>query len=262
MNDGSRGESHPRALTDLYILGAGIRGGVQFTVESTQALQACRAVFVLHDDLMVHKQVARYCPNVVDLAPLYDGQSVRSDVYSSISRLLVEEARREPTIAFVVHGHPLFLVSATERTVEFARENGLNVRLLPAVSSFDAIMCDLETDLGYGVQIFDATTMIRQNWLPNSALPTLVFQIATVLEERVVRSLPAVATLAPLVEHLCLVYPAEHACTVIHSGSSLIEPAKRVDLRLADLTTTCSIDLWMRPTLYLPALPQPGLEPS
>ena len=249
------------AQVDLYVLGSGVRTGVQFTVETIQALKTCRAVFVLHDDLMVHEHIRKHCADVRDLAPLYEGQNFRADVYRSISRLLVDEARREPTIAFVVHGHPLFLVSATEYTIELARHNGLRVRALPALSSFDAILCDLEIDLGYGVQMFDATTMIRQGWLPNSALPTLIFQVATVLEDRVVKEKPLPTTLAPLTRFLSRVYPVDHPCTIVHSGAHLIEPATRLDLRIGDLSHTDAIDLWMRPTLYIPALPQPSQEP-
>src|SRR5262245_28553457 len=113
----------------LYLLGSGIRGTLQMSRETIQALSSCRVVYILHDDLMVHEYVRSLGPEVIDLASLYNGALQRSTVYRQISEQLVADAKRAPGVAFLVHGHPLFLVSATEYTLELARASGVTVEM-------------------------------------------------------------------------------------------------------------------------------------
>lgn len=242
------------STVDIYLLGTGIRSSLQFSVETIQALSACRVVFVLHDDLSIHEHIRHYCEDVRDLADLYEGRTVRADVYRDISELLVKEAVKEPKVAFIVHGHPLFLVSAAEYTLDLARSRGLEVSILPAISSFDTILCDLEIDYGYGLQIFDATTLIHEEWNLNPAVPILLFQLATTLNEKVVFDEPSSSVLLPLVDYLLKFYPAKHSCTIVHSTSHLLEKPSKVVLQLTEISKTHEIELWKRPTLYIPPI--------
>ncbi len=242
------------AVADIYLLGSGIHSSLHFSVETLQAISVCRTVFVLHDDLSIHEYLKEYCSDVRDLAPMYENQEIRSDVYHKIAELLVKEALDKPKIAFIVHGHPLFLVSAAEYTLSLARSRGLRVSVLPAVSSFDTILCDLEIDYGYGLQMFDATTLIREQWKPNPAIPMLVFQLATTLNGNVVFSDPDSSVLKPLVNHLLETYSPEHNCIVLHSSSHIIERSTQVEVELVNLSKPNSIELWKRPTLYVPPI--------
>jgi uncharacterized protein YabN with tetrapyrrole methylase and pyrophosphatase domain len=242
------------APVDLYLLGSGIRGALQLTRETLQALATCRAVYVLHDDLMVHDAIREVCADVRDLADLYSGHTLRADVYRAISELLVAEAARQGPVGFVVHGHPLFLVSATEYTIELGRARGLNVRMLPAVSSFDTLLCDLEIDYGYGLQMYDATTLIQNQWKPNASVPTLIFQLATTMNAEVTRDEPSASVLRPLIDHLLKSYPPDHMCILVHSAAHLLEPTAKLAVKLEDLAARDDIELWRRPTLYVPSI--------
>ena len=239
--------------THIYLLGSGIRGALQFTQETIQALRASRVVYVLHDDTMVLDAVRELCPQVEDLATLYSPGDVRSNVYRTISEKLVAEAiSGGPSIAFLVHGHPLFLVSATEYTLELARSKGLRVEMLPAVSSFDTLLCDLEIDYGYGLQLFDSSTLLAVDWQPNPQVPMLIFQLATTLCDKVVDTEPPPQVLRPLVEKLLRTYPPDHLCTVVHSSAFLLERSTKIEVALGNLAECDDIELWKRPTLYVP----------
>jgi uncharacterized protein YabN with tetrapyrrole methylase and pyrophosphatase domain len=241
--------------TDLYILGSGIRSFLQLTTETIQALKKCRIVYVLHDDQMVIDHIKKYCTNVQDLAYMYQGNTIRSKVYRDISEMLVSEAVKQSNVGFVVHGHPLFLVSATEYTLSLARTKNLSISILPAVSSFDTLLCDLEIDYGYGIQIFDATSMVRMNWFPNPSIPTLIFQLTTILNDEIVTDEPNESVLSPLVKHLSKVYPPHHLCTIIHSAAHLLETPSKVNIKLEEMDRNNNkIELWKRPTLYVPSL--------
>lgn len=73
-------------------------------------------------------------------------------MYTKISELIIATAKDNGPVSFIVHGHPLFLVSASEYTLDLAEENNLSVKILPGISSFDTLMCDLKIDYGYALQ--------------------------------------------------------------------------------------------------------------
>ncbi|MEO8383584.1 MAG: SAM-dependent methyltransferase [Acidobacteriota bacterium] len=241
-------------MADIYLAGSGIRGALQFTRETIQALRVCRVVFVLHDDLMVHDYVRSLCSDVRDVSDLYAGGGPRADVYRAIAERLIGEAGRGQPVALVAHGHPLFLVSASEYALALARERGLTIAILPSVSSFDTVLSDLMIDYGYALQMFDATTLLRLSPRLNANVPTLVFQLTTLLREEVMREEPGPEILEPLVEFLLRVYPSGHRCKIVHSGAHLLEPSTVVDTFLADLASDERVELWRRPTLYVPAV--------
>jgi uncharacterized protein YabN with tetrapyrrole methylase and pyrophosphatase domain len=240
--------------SDIYLLGSGIYSSLQLTRETEQAIRSCRTVFVLHDDLMVHDALRELCVDVRDLAPLYDGERRRRDVYRKIADLLIGEALARPRVALVTYGHPLFLVSASELILKQAQSNGLKATVLPAVSSFDTLLCDLGVGYGHGVQIFDATSMLVNRWIPNPRVPLLLFQIATILNEGVERGQPSSRHLLPLVEYLQDLYPFDHECHVVHSASFILESPRKRRVRLRSLARSRGLDLWRRPSLYIPAI--------
>ena len=115
------------------------------------------------------------------------------------------------------------------------------------------MLCDLGIDYGYGIQIFDSTTMIENSWLPNPVVPLLVFQLATTGNRRVVKDRPTGSVLQSLADFLIPVYGASHRVRIVHSSAALLEETEITDLRLSELTAD-EIDLTRRPTLYVPAI--------
>jgi len=238
--------------TSIYLLGSGIKGALHLTVETIQALRVCRRVYVLHSDHALLDAVREHCADVQDLASLYEGQSIRDDVYHLISHQLVEQARESGPVALLVHGHPFFLVSAAEYTLDLAEEHGLRVSVLPAVSSFDTLLCDLRIDYGYGVQIFDTTTLLKAGWNPNPQVPLLLFQLASTMNRAVITGDPNGEALGTLVELLVPLYGAEHRVQIVWSSAHIMEASSIQEIALGELATA-DLELWRRPTLYVPA---------
>src|SRR5471032_755910 len=133
-------------MTDLYVLGSGIHGTVQLSLETVQALKTCKRVYVLHDDTLVLEDIKQYCRETVDLFSMYkDETEKRREIYLAIAERIVNDlSDTGGPMAFLVHGHPLFLVSASEYLIHLARSKGFSARAVPAVSSFDTLLCDLE----------------------------------------------------------------------------------------------------------------------
>lgn len=236
---------------DLYLLGTGIYSSLQLTLETIQALEQCKTVFALHDDEFVLTCLRDYCRNVVDVSDCYTDKSIRRDAYVEISHRVVDAALHDPPVALIAHGHPLFLVSAAEYTLQLGNENGLFVEVLSAISSFDTILTALKIDFGYGIQIYDATTLLRESLQIESRAPVLIMQLATLLNDRVVRTSPGIAELARLRDRLLEFYPQDAPCTYVQCASHMLDKTQLVRTTLAELIDSEHIELWRRPSLYV-----------
>lgn len=238
---------------DLLLMGTGVNYKTHLTIETQQAIKVCRKIFVLHEHMGLVELLKSYGKQVVDLSEVYHGFEKRQDVYNKISEILIDEAKHTGKVGFLVQGHPLFLVSATEYTLELAAKENLKVEVLPAVSSFDTILASLKIDYCYGLQIFDATTLISNNWHPNTAFPMLIFQLATTMNERIVKGALDSSILSPLKLHLLKNYPENHICKLVYTPKEVLdrEIIKDIPLSLLDIE---ELFLESRPTLYVPQM--------
>lgn len=237
--------------TQLYVLGTGIRGHLQLTAETQQALTVCHRAFVLHADTRVLDAIRAHCSNVTDLADVYVGHTLRRTAYQAIAARVVDTASDDGPVAFVVHGHPFFLVSASEYILKMAESKGLRAVALPGVSSFDTLLCDLKIDLAYGVQLYDTTTLLDNGWIPNHRVPMLLFQLATTCEDRVVREDRLGTILQPIIDLLQPLYGDEHQVRLIYSAAGLLDVTRTKTYKLAELAMP-HVSLSDRPTLYVP----------
>lgn len=245
-------------MVDIYIIGTGIHSSLQLTREATQATARCRKLFALHTDRSVLLELARQGAEVIDLFELYersDDSRLRADIYSEISDVVIQEAKANGGIVgLAVHGNPMFLVSAVENIIRDARRHELKVNVIPGISSFDTIQCDLGLDLGYGVQVLDSTTLVELQLRLEPRLPSLIFQLSTFRNAKVVKGLIQNSVLAPLTAYLQKFYPTRHSCFVVISSTSVYEGAKIIPASLDQIATSSDFSLEERPTLYLPAI--------
>jgi hypothetical protein len=65
---------------------------------------------------------------------------------------------------------------------------------------------------------------------------------------------PKIESLIGLISHLKKTYPGDHKIKIIHSGSHLLERSEIIKTTFDTLLTTTNIELWKRPTLYVPPI--------
>ncbi|WP_035833511.1 SAM-dependent methyltransferase [Jonesia quinghaiensis] len=241
-------------MPKLYLLGTGIRGLLQITQETQQALSISDKIYVLHSDLGVIRNLEEtFDAEVVDLEYIYRGVKTRNDAYKQIAQLIVGATSEATTVSFVVHGHPLFLVSASEYIYGLAERKSITVHALPSVTSLDTIMCDLQLDLGYALQIYDTTTLLRRNHQLDNRAEALFFQLTSTLNPNVIDQLGSDDTLAEFREYLLRFYPHDHPVKVVYSAATAFSGSIVQELELSKLSAQ-SLNLVERPTLYVPAI--------
>jgi len=161
-------------IADLYLLGIGINGMSQISVETQEILKRCRLVFHLSYS---HEELLALNTNTVDLADEYWTDEAHDLVYDRLVARIMKEVGRGPGVASVTYGHPLFFDDVHMELTRLCKKKKLNCVVIPAISSLDTLSVDLGVDYGEGLQLFEAVHMVEGKLKINPRLHTLVFQI-------------------------------------------------------------------------------------
>lgn len=242
-------------IESLYILGSGVLPELHFTVETIQVLKSCKAVFVIHNDARVVEKLRTFCPDIRTVFDLYEDSAVpRAEIYRKVAARVISQSRGLGRVALLVFGHPHFLVSACEYAAHLGLEAGFHVKIIPAISTFDTLLCDLGEDLGYGVQIYCAENLLVNNYRIDTRVPLVLFQLTQFMNPYLLNTPPSPEVFQPLVNHLQKFYPANHECKMVCSSTHVLEPAQVINLKLQELSTRPDLLMEWRPTLYIPVL--------
>lgn len=236
--------------TDLWIVGVGIRGLDQITLETLEVLKRCRKVLHLTHQ---HKRFKKINPNIVDLEEFYWTGEEDWKIHDRILKLVLEEVERGPEVAVVSYGHPMVFDDSTLDLVKISKQKGFSCRVLPAISCLDTLCIDLGIDYGAGLQLFEATQLVEDEIPVNPEVDTLLMQLGhfgTSIVEDDVDNPPGRFT--PLVEYLTRFYDPDHRVVIAFSNDGNISQPELLRTKLARLDSHRR-RIFPGVTLYIPA---------
>ncbi len=206
---------------DLYLAGTGIGGAGRTTPEVEAAVRD--AGIVLHLGLSGESREALHSDGRVEsLDPLYTADDSPARTYGKLADRIVEAAQRAHSegrsAVFVTYGHPLFMVLPARRALLRCAELGLEVRVLPAISSFDTLIGDSPEPLDFGAQLYEKSDFVNFELRVETRMPLVLFQFGA--KGAILKSAQGVPDKeAALAQRLDELYPSEHPVYVIFSAS-------------------------------------------
>lgn len=237
---------------DIILAGIGICGFEHITQETLRALRSARVIYHLTP---FHRQLSRYCKQVISLDCEYWTGEADEVVYKRIADIILKEARKSPRVVFVVDGHPTIYNDVSWDILHRGERRGFKVKIIPSISCIDvmAAYCGLEFD-ATGLQIVEATSLVSAKQKLNANMDTLVMQIGwfgTSLLYDPTQSKKG--RFVPLVRHLLKFYPSTHEVLL------LLAPLSKKDTPKIIKTKLCSLDnhyknILPEMSLFIPAL--------
>lgn len=232
---------------DLYLVGIGINGLRQMTVESQEILESAR--IVLHDTYS-HRQLKKLNPNTKSLEKIYWTDEEHAVVYDRMYDYVLDEVSRGSGVALVTYGHPFFFDSVNLRLSSGCEKLGYRCIALPGVSSLDTLSCDLNIDYGDGLQVFEASSLVDLKHPINPNVHTMIFQIG----EFGMYTTSHVASkkadrFKPLQRHLLKYFPKNHEFSIICSDDG--DGHYQIKGKLADLNSKRN-RIVLGSTMYVP----------
>ena len=161
------------ATGSLTIVGTGIRAGLQTTPEARAKIELAQKVLYLESSGIAGAWVTTLNSTAQSLAGFYEPGKPRLDTYDAMVEEILTWVRKGLDVCAVFYGHPGLLVYPSHAALKRARQEGFPAKMLPAVSSADMLIAELEVDPGEcGWQTYDATTFLLHQFRfdPRAAL--------------------------------------------------------------------------------------------
>lgn len=165
------------ATPSLDIVGLGLGGIENTTLLSNQLIANSDHLLVLSFEPATLDYCAALGRQFVDLRPLYTKDRPAFEVYRRLVDEIVQQLGATKTV-LVVDGNPCLYNSIVRLVREQCAQLGVDVKVHPAVSSFDLLISFMDIVVENGLQIFDVGRMLRDGVTVNPTVACLLFQLA------------------------------------------------------------------------------------
>jgi precorrin-6B methylase 1 len=212
----------PRGGWDLAIIGTGVSGEEQLTLEACSYLSNARIAYCLPCCPAEWRMFRALNKRAVNLfRTVYRQGSRFSDAYAEIERVVISSAKEDPGVVYAIPGNPVFYAFPVQRLLDRADDEGLRVVVRSGVSSFDLILAALRLEVGMdGAQLYNALDAESKKPPLNVRAHCFFFQVGVLgLDAVDQRRGRAKRDVGGFVDYLKGFYPSRHRCLVI-----MIEP--------------------------------------
>jgi uncharacterized protein YabN with tetrapyrrole methylase and pyrophosphatase domain len=200
----------------LTVVGTGIQLG-QLTPDALAVLKGADDVVFLVAGPVTLGWLERLRPDARSVEHLYVPSKPRREIYAEIAEEMLKGVRAGRSVCAAFYGHPGVLVRPAHVAIAQARREGYPARMLPAVSSFDCLIADLDIDPGQGCQAYEATSFLVTGRVPDLTAVLVLWQLG-LLGESIYRPIVDVSRMSFLVECLERFYPSDHAAIVYEAS--------------------------------------------
>ena len=226
----------------------------QVTREAEDAIRTSQTVLYVDAGFGVNDYLKTLCKNVVNLLTEYREGMPRMETYRAMAARVVEAALDAPPVTFAVYGHPTFFVYPSTLIGRSAGLLGLNVEVLPGISTIDAVCIDLGLDVGMtGLQVHEATTMLLVKRRIDPQVPCLILQVDALETAFYTTMRSAPERFQRLQGHLLQFYPPEHLLANVRSSTFPLYPPDIESILLSELPERLA-DSGATGTLYIPPI--------
>jgi tetrapyrrole methylase family protein/MazG family protein len=234
----------------LVVVGSGIKFLSHLTAETKAYIEQSDVVLYLMNDPLMKKWIQRSNPNTESLDNLYLKYRMRSDCYNAIRDYIIEVLRKANHVCAVFYGHPTVFSQVGLEAAQYARREGYDCKVLPAISAEDCLFAELLVDpSSCGCQSFEATDFLlhKRPFTPSSHLILWQVGIIGALTHTVCHdNNKGISILANYLESF---YNSEHPIVIYEAAQYPSFNSKIEELKLKDLPRS---KLSRISTLYVP----------
>jgi uncharacterized protein YabN with tetrapyrrole methylase and pyrophosphatase domain len=149
------------------------------------------------------------------------------------SLVLDAVADAENPVIFALYGHPMIFVNPSRQIIEEGEDRGMNVEVMPGVSSLDTVFCDISFDpAANGLQTYEATDMLLREWELNPEVPAMIWQVSVVETTLHTDRDSVPKRFTRFKEYLQQFYPDDHTVHLLQTATFPIAESKNIPIEL------------------------------
>lgn len=242
----------------LTVVGTGIKAIAHMTAEGMEAIRQADKVLYGTGDPLTEEWIARNAKTAESLDRFYVTGAPRITAYRQMIAEIVDHVREGYKICVSFEGHPGVFVYAAHESIRILQAEGYGTRMLPGVSTQDALFCDLMIDPGEcGCQTFDATDFLLRRYEPDTTSPLILWQPSCIGDFRFRPDTKQSKNLDVLAEVLAEFYGRDHEVVAYQAPVLVITKPVMTRASIAELPRLGDIGL---ATLYVPPRPSPAVD--
>ena len=196
----------------LIITGSGIKSLSHLTMESQAAIEQADVVLYLLNEPTIAQWVEKKAQRSESLDELYFSEALRVDAYKKIADYVLLSLNRHENVCLLVYGHPLLLSHSVDYLLQQVDKHLVDVLVLPAISAFDCLLCDLEIDPFSGCFAIDATELLYKNKTLDNSNHLILWQIGMINNSETDATKERLTGMYVLQERLMQTYDAFQDC--------------------------------------------------
>lgn len=227
----SKGESP----VDIYIIGTGMVGYSQMTIEAQSTLEAAERIYLVHYQDTVYEYMEEHAETIPLTAEYTEGEA-RQHTYDRMAEQVLDGAEElEGPVVFALYGHPMVFVSPTRWVLDRAPDRGLEVEVLPGISSMDCLYTDIGLDpAAHGLQMIGATDLLLRDYEIQPNMPAMIWQIGSVETVLYNTADNDPKRFTRIREYLQQYYPDDHIVYLLQTATYPITESKQIEFTLEE----------------------------
>lgn len=228
----------------------------QLTREAEAALEKSERAYLVHYQTLVKEYLEDDLGcEVIDLTAEYSPEENRAEAYERMAEEVFTGAEEvDGPVSFALYGHPMVFVSPARWVFRDAEERGFEAKVIPGISSMDAIYADIGLDpAANGIQMFEATDLLVREFDLNPDIPAMIWQIGSVETALHTVSESTGDRFTNIREYLQQFYPDDHTAYLLQTATYPVGESKQIEFTL-DEFEDMSDQINFIQTLYLPAV--------
>jgi hypothetical protein len=225
------------------------------TPEARAAIETADKVFYCVCDAAAELMIRSLNKNCEDLFPLYSEQVPRYVTYRRMTDTAVGAVTNGLRVCMVFYGHPGICATSPHAAIREVRKLGAEAKMLPGISSHDALMADLGVDPGLvGCQIYEATSYLTRERAYDVNTPLILYQLGAIGDlNHYENGFPKIC-LHLLTSRLVEKYGPNHPCTLYTAPNMPFLDSTIIHLLVGELD---SENVLMAHTLVVPPKSEP-----
>jgi uncharacterized protein YabN with tetrapyrrole methylase and pyrophosphatase domain len=234
----------------LTVAGIGYQVAGHVTTETLGWLQSADRLFFLVYDPIAEQWLRALNASAVSLSDCTRPRHLLSDCCRQMEQIILKALRQGMNVCAVFSGHPGVGVDVAHHTLEKAAAEGYPVRMVPAVSAMDCLFADLGVEPADGFQVFEAETLLINNYRIDKQSALIILQPGTMGITRVqVKPRNSRSRTIDLQKFLLKVYQEDHK-VVVYEAAML--PIAKPLIESTTLAHLIEVELTPISTLYIP----------
>ncbi|WP_281558741.1 SAM-dependent methyltransferase [Thalassomonas sp. RHCl1] len=235
---------------NLVCVGIGMTLGAHICPIAKSYIQEADVVFSGVSNGIVELWIKEMHNDVRSLQQYYSEGKPRTITYKEMVDAMLSEVRAGKKVVGAFYGHPGVFAHAPHKSIELAKAEGFEAKMIPGISAEDCLFADLGIDPGkYGCAQYEASQLMFYQRTIDTCAYLILWQVGIAGDQSLGKFSTTKAYRQVLIDLLAKDYPMEHQVILYEAAVLPIENTRIEKISLADFLNA---ELSQHTTMVIP----------